>query len=133
MMMEHTSSAGTPVSAAPISAELIAAAFQCLSLIPKQDRLDPAVMIAIARVIARNDGEAMALFARIRALGILMRDPRWQPWEVYFKNCDAGERRCFAFHIRRLIAILPVTRNLRFSADAFFEELLAAAVAGELG
>ena len=129
--MEHTSSAGAPVSAAPISAELIAAAFQCLSLIPKQDRRDPAVMIAIARIITRSEGEAMALFARIRALGMLMRDPRWQPWEAYFKNSDAGERRCFAFHIRRLAAILPVTRDLRFSADAFFGELLSGGVAKE--
>ena len=110
-MMQNTSSANTPVTIAPISAELIAAAFQCLSLIPKQDRLDPAVMIAIARVITRSEGEAMALFTRIRALGMVMRDPRWQPWESYFRNCDAGERRCFAFHIRRLAAILPVTRE----------------------
>jgi hypothetical protein len=132
-MMEHTSSAGTPVTIAPISAELIAAAFQCLSLIPKQDRLDPAVMIAIARVITRSEGEAMGLFIRIRALGMLMRDPRWQPWEAYFKHCDAGERRCFAFHIRRLAAILPLTRDLRFSSDAFFEELLSGGVAKERG
>ena len=129
--MPDTSSANTPISTAPISAELIAAAFQCLSLIPKQDRLDPAVMIAIARIVTRSEGEAMAVFARIRALGMVMRDPRWQPWESYFKHCDAGERRCFAFHIRRLAAILPVTRDLRFSADAFFEELLPGAVAME--
>lgn len=131
--MPDTSSANTPVTIAPISAELIAAAFQCLSLIPKPDRLDPAVLIAIARVIARNEGEAMAVFTRIRALGMVMRDPRWQPWEAYFKNCDAGECRCFAFHIRRLAGILPVTRDLRFSADAFFEELVTGVAAEELG
>jgi hypothetical protein len=131
MMMQNTPSANTPVTIAPISAELIAAAFQCLALIPKQDRLDPAVMIAIARVITRSEGEAMALFARIRALGMVMRDPRWQPWQAYFRNCDAGERRCFAFHIRRLAGILPVTRDLRFSADVFFEELLSGGIAKE--
>ena len=130
-MMYNTPPANTPVTIAPISAELIAAAFQCLSLIPKQDRRDPAVMIAIARIITRSEGEAMALFTRIRALGTVMRDPRWQPWEAYFKNCDAGERRCFAFHIRRLAAILPLTRDLRFSSDAFFEELLSGGVAKE--
>jgi hypothetical protein len=101
MLMQNTSSANTPVTIAPISAELIAAALQCLSLIPKRERLDPAVMIAIARIVTRSESEAMALFARIRALGILMRDPRWQPWEAYFKNCDAGDRRCFAFHRRQ--------------------------------
>ena len=130
-MMQNTPSANTPVTIAPISAELIAAAFQCLALIPKQDRLDPAVMIAIARVITRSEGEAMALFARIRALGMVMRDPLWQPWEAYFRNCDARERRCFAFHIRRLAGILPVTRDLRFSSDAFFEELLSGGIAKE--
>ena len=129
--MPSTSSANTAVIAAPISAELIAAAFQCLSLIPRNERRDPALIIAIARTISRSEGEAMALFTRIRALGTVMRDPRWQPWEAYFRNCDAGERRCFAFHIRRLAAILPVTRDLRFAADAFFEELLSGAVAME--
>ena len=88
--MLDTSSANTPVTIAPISAELIAAAFQCLSLIPKQDRLDPAVMIAIARIITRSEGEAMAVFARIRALGMLMRDPRWQPWESLFQELRCG-------------------------------------------
>lgn len=129
--MPSTSSANTTVIAAPISAELIAAAFQCLALIPKGDQRDPALMIAIARVISRSESEAMALFTRIRALSHLMRDPRWQAWEAYFKNCDAAGRQCFASLIRRLIAILPVTRDLRFTAGVFFDALLAGSVDGK--
>ncbi|MGO9547295.1 MAG: hypothetical protein ACLPPF_21195 [Rhodomicrobium sp.] len=126
--MPDTASENTPVIAAPISAELVAAAFQCLALIPRNERRDPALMIAIARTISRSEGEARALFTRIRAFSNLMPDPRWQPWEAYFKNCDAGERQCFAFLIRRLIAILPITRDLRFNAGAFFDALLAGSV-----
>jgi len=126
--MPNTSSANTPVIAAPISAELVAAAFQCLALIPKDEQRDPALMIAIARTISRSESEAVALFTRIRALSHLMRDPRWQPWEAYFKNCDEAGRQCFASLIRRLIATLPITRDLKFTAGAFFEALLAGSV-----
>jgi hypothetical protein len=132
-MMPGTASTNSPVIAVPISAELVAAAFQCLALIPRNERRDPALMIAIARTISRSESEAVALFTRIRALSHVMRDPRWQPWETYFKKSDAGERRCFASHIRRLAAMLPLTRELRFSSDAFFEALLAGSVDGERG
>jgi hypothetical protein len=132
-MMPGTASTNPPVIAIPISAELVAAAFQCLALIPRNERRDPALMIAIARTISRSESEAVALFTRIRALSHVMRDPRSQPWEAYFRNCDAAGRQCFASLIRRLIATLPVTRELRFSSDAFFEALLAGSVDGKRG
>ena len=67
MIMLKTSSAATPVIAPPISPDLIAAMFKCLALVPKRDRHDPALVIAIARTIARSEREAVALFIRIRA------------------------------------------------------------------
>lgn len=119
------STTATPIQAAPIPEHLIAAMFGCLALVPRSDRHDPALIIAIARTIASSESDAIALYIRIRAAAIVLRDPRWQSWAAHFRMRAPDPHHRFGIFMRRLIATMPVTSELRFDADTLFDAVLA--------
>lgn len=109
----------------PIPPALLAATFDTLARIPLDQRLEPAQLIAISRRIGGSDRQSMALLARIRATAIVLRDPRWTDWMMYFRTCGRDEHCCFDAAILHIVATLPLSPTLRFDADAFFGAVLA--------
>ena len=110
---------------APIAPTLVASALDCLSLVPRDRRLEPALLVAITRTVSATDSEAAALLVRIRAAATVLCDPRWPPWSNYFKACTPDAHATFDSVVLDLVATLPLDSSLRFSADLFFQTLIA--------
>ena len=107
---------------------LIGAALDCLAQLPDcQRRLDPSLLVCVARVIGCSNTETAALIARIRASAIVMNDPRWPEWSASFKAVADEQRQALDASLLWAIAALPLTRDLNFNADDFFDALLASA------
>ena len=108
---------------------LIGAALDCLAQLPDcQRRLDPSLLVCVARVIGCSNSETPALLARIRASAIVMNDPRWPEWSASFKAAADEQRQAFDTSLLWAIAALPLTPDLQFSADDFFDALPANAI-----
>ena len=109
----------------PIPPALIGAALDCLAQLPDGHRPDPTLLVAIAHAIGCYEAETPALLTRIRAAAIVMNDPRWPAWPVHLKTSTAEERQAFDAAMLRIIAELPLSPDLKFHADAFFDALPA--------
>lgn len=115
----------TDVVISPVPPALLAATFDTLAKFPLEQRLEPNHLIAISRRIGGSDAQSMALLARIRAAAIVLRDPRWPAWIMYFKSCGRDEHCLFDAAILYIVATLPLTAELRFRSDDFFNAVLA--------
>ena len=91
------------------------------------ERLEPDLLIRIARAIGCSDREMPALVIRVRAAAIVFADRRWDHWLVVLRAGDADMRRANDAALLRIISELPLTAALRFSPDLFFRALLALA------
>ena len=109
----------------PLPPALIGAALDCLAQLPDGHRLDPALLVSVARAIGCSSSETPALLTRIRAAAIVMNDPRWPPWPIAMKSASTDERRIFDAAMLTIIAAMPIAADLTFSPDAFFDALLA--------
>ena len=118
-----------PSSLQPLPPALIGAALDCLAQLPDGHRLDPALLVSVARAIGCSTSETPALLTRIRAAAIVMNHPRWPAWPIAMKSASADERRIFDAAMLTIIAALPIAADLTFSADSFFDALLASALA----
>ena len=108
---------------------LIGAALDCLAQLPDcQRRLDPSLLVCVARVIGCSNTETPALLVRIRAAAIVMNDPRWPEWSGPIKAAVVEQRQAFDMALLRIIAGLPLTPDLNFNVANFFEALLARAI-----
>ena len=110
---------------APLPPALIGAALDCLAQLPDGHRLDPSLLVSVARAIGCSNSETPALLTRIRAAAIVMNHPRWPAWPIAMKSASVDERRIFDAAMLTIIAELPLTADLKFSADAFFDVLLS--------
>ena len=117
-----------PTTIAPLAPALIGAALDCLAQLPDGHRLDPSLLVSVARAIGCSNSETPALLTRIRAAAIVMNDPRWPAWPVAMKTAGVEERHAFDAAMLQIIAALPLTQDLQFSADDFFDALLASAI-----
>ena len=117
-----------PTTIAPLAPALIGAALDCLAQLPDGHRLDPALLVSVARAIGCSNSETPALLTRIRAAAIVMNDPRWPAWPVAMKTAGVEERQAFDVALLRIIAGLPLTDDLWFSGDEFYDALLASAI-----
>ena len=117
-----------PTTIAPLAPALIGAALDCHAQLPDGHRLDPSLLVSVARAIGCSNTETPALLTRIRAAAIVMNDPRWPAWPVAMKTAGSDERQAFDAAMLQIIAALPLTQHLQFSADDFFDALLASAV-----
>ena len=113
---------------APLAPALIGAALDCLAQLPDGYRLDPSLLINVARAIGCSNTETPALLTRIRAAAIVMNDPRWPAWPVAMKAAGVEARQAFDSALLQIIAALPLTQDLQFSTDSFFDALLASAI-----
>ena len=102
----------------PVPPALIGAALDCLAQLPDGHRLDPPLLISVARAIGCSSSETPALLT-------VMNDPRWPAWPVAMKSASANERRIFDAAMLTIIAAMPIAADLTFSADAFFDAQLA--------
>ena len=118
----------TTSSMRPIPPALIGAALDCLAQLPDGHRPDPTLRVSIAHAIGCNEAETPALLTRIRAAAVVMNDPRWPVWPVHLRTSTAEERQAFDAAMLRIIAELPLSPDLKFHADAFFDALLASAI-----
>ena len=109
----------------PLPPALIGAALDCLAQLPDGHRLDPVLLVSVARAIGCSKSETPALLTRIRAAAIIMNHPRGPAWPIAMKTASDDERRIFDAAMLTIIAELPLTADLNFSADAFFDVLLA--------
>ena len=117
-----------PTTIAPLAPSLIGAALDCLAQLPDGHLLDPALLTSVARAIGCSNTETPALLTRIRAAAIVMNDLRWPAWPVAMKTAGVEERHAFDAAMLQIIAALPLTQDLQFSADDFFDALLASAI-----
>ena len=78
---------------APLAPALIGAALDCLAQLPDGHRLDPSLVVSVARAIGCSRSETPALLTRIRAAAIVMNDPRWPAWPVAMKTAGVEEQR----------------------------------------
>ena len=117
-----------PTTIAPLAPALIGAALDCLAQLADGHRLDPSLLVSVARAIGCSSSETPALLTRIRAAAIVMNEPRWPAWPVAMKTAGVEERQTFDAAMLRIIAMLPLTQGLRFSADDFFDALQASAI-----
>ena len=109
----------------PLPPALIGAALDCLAQLPDGHRLDPVLLVSVARAIGCSNSETPALLTRIRAAAIIMNHPRWPVWPLIMKSASVEQRQIFDVAILTIIAELPLTADLTFSAGAFFDVLLA--------
>ena len=109
----------------PLPPALIGAALDCLAQLPDGHRLDPILLVSVARAIGCSNSETPALLTRIRAAAIVMNHPRWPVWPIAMKSASVDERRIFDAAMLTIIAAMPIAADLTFSADAFFDALLA--------
>ena len=84
--------------------------------------------MTVARAIGCSNTETPALLTRIRAAAIVMNDPRWPAWPVAMKTAGVEERQAHGAALLQIIAALPLTQDLQFSSDDFFDALLASAI-----
>lgn len=112
---------------APVSPTLIGAVFDCLAHVPMCERLEPDMLIRIARAIGCSERERPALVIRVRAAAIVFADPRWDHWLGVLRAGDADMRRANDAALLRIIAELPLAACRRFPPDLFFRALLALA------
>ena len=112
----------------PLPPALIGVALDCLAQLPDGHRLDQPLLVSVARAIGCSSSETPALLTRIRAAAIVMNDPRWPAWPTAMKSASADERRIFDAAMLTIIAALPLTADLTFTAEAFFDALLARAL-----
>ena len=117
-----------PTTIAPLAPALIGAALDCLAQLPDGHRLDPSLLVSVARAIGCSSSETPALLTRIRAVAIVMNDPRWPAWPVAMKTADVEERQAHGAALLQIIAALPLMQDLRFNADDFFDALLVRAI-----
>ena len=117
-----------PTTIAPLAPALIGAALDCLAQLPDGHRLDPSLLVSVARAIGCSNSETPALLTRIRAAAIVMNDPRWPAWPVAMKTAGVEERQAHGAAMLRIIALLPLTQDLQFIAGDFFDALLASAI-----
>ena len=117
-----------PTTIAPLAPSLIGAALDCLAQLPDGHLLDPSLLTSVARAIGCSNTETPALLTRIRAAAAVMNDPRWPAWPTAMKSASADERRIFDAAMLTIIAALPLTADLTFTAEAFFDALLARAL-----
>lgn len=120
----------THVLISPVPPALLAATFDMLARFPLVQRLEPTQLIAISRRIGGSDAQSMALLTRIRAAAVVLRDPRWSSWAAYFKTCGRDQHCLFDVAILHIVATLPLTAELRFDSDEFFDAVLARTDAG---
>ena len=113
---------------APLAPALIGAALDCLAQLPDGHRLDPSLLVSVARAIGCSSSETPALLTRIRAAAKVLNDPRWPAWPVAVKAAGVEERQAFDAAMLQIIAALPLTQDLQFSADDYFDALLARAI-----
>lgn len=109
---------------APIPPALLAATFDTLASYPLDQRIEPAQLFAISRRIGGSDIQSKALLIRIRALAIVLRDPRWPIWMRHSQACTRDAYCLFDAAVLHIAAALPLTATLRFEGDAFFNALL---------
>ena len=112
----------------PLAPALIGAALDCLAQLPDGHLLDPSLLTSVARAIGCSSTETPALMTRIRAAAAVMNDPRWPAWPVAMKAAGSEERQAFDVALLRIIAGLPLTDDLWFSGDGFYDALLASAI-----
>ena len=117
-----------PTTTAPLAPALIGAALDCLAQLPDGHLLDPSLLTSVARAIGCSSTETPALMTRIRAAAAVMNDPRWPAWPVAMKTAGAEERQAFDAALLRIIAGLPLTDELWFSGDDFYDALMASAI-----
>jgi hypothetical protein len=115
----------THVVTKSIAPALVAAAFDALAAVPRSQRLEPALLIAATHHIGGDATHYAALLVRIRGTAIVLRDPRWLPWSAYFKTCGCDAHCLFDAALIHIIASLPLTAELRFHSDDFFDAVLA--------
>ena len=84
--------------------------------------------MSVARAIGCSSSETPALLTRIRAAAKVMNDPRWPTWPAAMKTASGEERQAFDAAMLQIIAALRLTQDLQFSADDFFDALLASAI-----
>ena len=109
----------------PLPPALIGAALDCLAQLPDGHLLDPALLVSVARAIGCSNTETPALMTRIRAAAFVMHDTRWTAWPLSMKSASVEQRQIFDVAMLTIIAAMPLTADLTFSADAFFDALLA--------
>ena len=114
-----------PSSLQPLPPALIGAALDCLAQLPDGHRLDPPLLVSVARAIGCSTSETPALLTRIRAAAIVMNHPRWPAWPLSMKSASVEQRQIVDVAMLTIIAAMPLTADLTFSADAFFDALLA--------
>ena len=109
----------------PLPPALIGATLDYLAQLPDGHRLDPALLVSVARAIGCSNTETPALLTRIRAAAIIMNHPRWPVWPLIMKSASVEQRQIFDVAMLTIIAAMPIAADLTFSADAFFDALLA--------
>ena len=109
----------------PLPSALIGAALDCLAQLPDGHLLDPALLVSVARAIGCSNTETPALMTRIRAAAFVMHDTRWTAWPLSMKSASVEQRQIFDVAMLTIIAAMPLTADLTFSADVFFDALLA--------
>ena len=77
----------------PLPPALIGAALDCLAHLPDGHRLDPPLLVSVARAIGCGSSETPALLTRIRAAAIIKNHPRWPVWLLIMKSTSVEQRR----------------------------------------
>ena len=113
------------ITTAPIPPPLVAAALDCLALMPTGHRLEPSLLIAVTRAITTNTNDANALLVRIRAAAIILGDPLWQSWSAYFRASTPELHRAFDVVMLDCVATLPLDASMKFCPAEFFDALLS--------
>ena len=101
-----------PTTIAPLAPALIGAALDCLAQLPDGHRLDPSLLVSVARAIGCSNSETPALLTRIRATAKVMNDQRWPAWPVAMKTAGVEERQAFDAAMLQIIAALPLSKRL---------------------
>ena len=109
---------------APLPPSLIASTLDVVLHVPDSERRQPHMFMKIAIALGAGPAEAAGVHFRLRAAESLLADARWQPWRYYFRTADHERHRAFDALVIALIATMPMTQDVRFTADAFFAALL---------
>ena len=91
----------------PLPPALIGAALDCLAQLPDGHRLDPPLLVSVARAIGCSNTETPALMTRIRAAAFVMHDTRWTAWPLSMKSASVEQRQIFD---ALLASVLPCGR-----------------------
>ena len=98
----------------PLPPALIGAALDCLAQIPDGHRLDPILLVSVARAIGCSNSETPALLTRIRAAAIIMNHPRWPVWPLNMKSASVEHRQIFDV---AMLTISTAMKSRRSSAS----------------